>query len=107
MLLSGFVIIYLGWHSIQVYCGGAAQEPCKGRWWTLPPLWTDIGAKLNLNGNWKVFSPRPLSNDFWLVFPAVLENNQTVDVISATFGDFVLKPIDYHEPDIFEKPFSL
>lgn len=105
--MSGWCCMFLIWNTAQQVCGGPAQEPCLYRWWTIPPSWNDFGlGKLNLGGNWKVFSPRPLTNDFWTVFPGKLQNNQSVDVLRAGFGDFRLRPVDFLEPDIWTEPFS-
>lgn len=76
-------------------------------------MWRDTGQLLNLGGNWKVFSPRPLDRDFWVVFPGILKNNHTVDVLPAVFGDFttpllpeMIDNVDHREPDFFVRPFS-
>merc|ERR1711971_833221 len=71
---------------VATVCGGPEGEPCTGKWWTMWIWMRDAGMVLRLDTNWKVFSTRPPTQDWWCVFPAKLNNDQTVDIFTALHG---------------------
>lgn len=86
-------------------CGGGAGEPCLYESWSMWPWMRDAGHLLRLDTNWKVFSARPPTTDWYLVFPAKLKSGVEVDIFPALKGrKYFYEPfcaIDYGPPDAF------
>mmetsp|Transcript_101740 Transcript_101740/g.286895 ORF Transcript_101740/g.286895 Transcript_101740/m.286895 type:complete len:596 (+) Transcript_101740:84-1871(+) len=85
-VLGIWIVVWHVWMWIATVCGGAEGSPCQHKWWTMWHWMHDAGMTLRLDTNWKVFSPRPPFEDWYLVFPATLANNQTVDIFPALHG---------------------
>lgn len=102
-LFQVWIIWWFLWMYSQTLCGGGGGPTCKGRWWTMWAWMDDAGESLGFNTNWKVFSSRPPNQDWWLVFPATLENKSTVDIFPALLGGRhfqypEFKPVSFEEP---------
>ena len=88
-----FMFIYSLWLFMENVCGQ--------QWWSMPHGLRSLGISVGLFTNWKVFSPRPVSQDWWLSFPAILEHT------TGGNGTVTLQYVDIFPMLAGEKPTSL
>ena len=94
-ILNGFIVcclIFITWHNIRTVFPTLIPEP--------PKDFSQIAFLIGLHQRWNMFAPYPSLENYWLVIPGRLSNNQYVDLF------YYGQPVSYENPFYSNKHFQ-